>query len=123
MSGVINEYSYRIQWSEEDGQYIGTVLEFPSLSWLADTREEARDGIKKTVQDAIRILREEGREVPKPQPRRKAPKRKAALKGEAVRVFNQKTMRIPTSVHRRLAPTVRKSTLRKSTVHKQRGGR
>lgn len=29
MSGVINEYSYRIQWSEEDGQYIGTVLEFP----------------------------------------------------------------------------------------------
>lgn len=63
MSGVINEYSYRIQWSEEDGQYIGTVLEFPSLSWLADTREEARAGIKKTVQDAIRILREEGREV------------------------------------------------------------
>ena len=35
----------------------------PSLSWLADTREEARAGIKKTVQDAIRILREEGREV------------------------------------------------------------
>jgi len=28
-------YTYRITWSDEDGEYIGLCSEFPSLSWLA----------------------------------------------------------------------------------------
>ena len=29
-------YTYRITWSDEDGEYLGLCAEFPSLSWLAD---------------------------------------------------------------------------------------
>lgn len=28
-------YTYRIGWSEEDQEYVGLCVEFPSLSWLA----------------------------------------------------------------------------------------
>ena len=33
-------YAYRVVWSEEDGEYVGTVAELPSLSWLAGNPQE-----------------------------------------------------------------------------------
>jgi len=36
---------------EEDGEYIGLCDLYPSLSWLADTEEEALNGIKKMVEE------------------------------------------------------------------------
>lgn len=44
-----DNYTYRVMWSEEDGEYVGVCLAFPSLSWLAGSREEALDGIKQVV--------------------------------------------------------------------------
>ena len=32
-------YSYRVQWSEEDREFVGLCTEFPSLSWLAESQE------------------------------------------------------------------------------------
>ena len=29
-------YTYRVSWSREDGEYVATIVEFPSLSWLHD---------------------------------------------------------------------------------------
>ena len=37
-------YTYRVRWSTEDGSYVGTVAELPSLSWLADDRRAAFEG-------------------------------------------------------------------------------
>ena len=34
-----DKYTYRVTWSEEDQEYVGLCLEFPSLSWLAETQE------------------------------------------------------------------------------------
>ena len=36
-----DKYTYRVTWSEEDGEYVGLCAEFPSLSWLADTQTAA----------------------------------------------------------------------------------
>ena len=36
-----DKYTYRVTWSEEDQEYVGLCLEFPSLSWLAESQEEA----------------------------------------------------------------------------------
>ena len=44
-----SKYTYRVTWSEEDGEYIGLCAEFPSLSWLARTPEAALRGIRKLV--------------------------------------------------------------------------
>ncbi|MGV7292077.1 antitoxin HicB, partial [Mycobacterium kansasii] len=27
-------YTYRVEWSPEDGEWVGLCAEFPSLSWL-----------------------------------------------------------------------------------------
>ena len=59
-------YTYRVEWSEEDQEFVGTVAEFPSLSCLADSSLEALSGIQQVVLQAIDILEEEGKPVPEP---------------------------------------------------------
>ena len=49
-------YTYRITWSADDGEYVGLCAEFPSLSWLAPTPDEAFYGIRKLVSEIISDL-------------------------------------------------------------------
>lgn len=42
-----------LTWLVEDGEHVGLCHEFPSLSWLAPTREEALRGIRQAVADAL----------------------------------------------------------------------
>ena len=46
-----DHYTYRVTWSVEDGEHVGLCAEFPSLSWLAATPEEALAGVRKMVAD------------------------------------------------------------------------
>jgi hypothetical protein len=39
-------YTFKVMWSEEDQEYAGLCDQFPSLSWLAKTEEEALYGIR-----------------------------------------------------------------------------
>jgi hypothetical protein len=48
-----DHYTYRVTWSQEDSEYLGLCLEFPSLSWLAGTPEKAWSGIRKAVADVV----------------------------------------------------------------------
>ena len=48
-----DKYTYRVTWSEEDQEYVGLCLEFPSLSWLAKNQEEALRGIREIVSTVI----------------------------------------------------------------------
>lgn len=48
-----SRYTYRVTWSEPDSEFVGTVAEFPSLSWLADTQYEALDGIIAVVREVV----------------------------------------------------------------------
>ncbi len=54
------DYTYRVAWSAEDGEYVGTVEEFPSLSHLAPTEGEALAGIKQLVADVVDDIRAHG---------------------------------------------------------------
>lgn len=84
-----DHYTYRVTWSEEDEEYIGLCTEFPSLSWLATTLEEALQGIREVVADAIADMLANGEEIPDP---------------IATRKFSGKfVVRIPPEQHRRLA--------------------
>lgn len=53
MSKEADKYTYRVVWSEEDGEHIGLVAEFPSLSWLAKSATEALKGIIRLVADTL----------------------------------------------------------------------
>lgn len=60
------KYNYRAQWSPRDGEYVGLVDEFPSLSWLAPTPQEAVDGIAKVVASAVDDIQDAGELPPVP---------------------------------------------------------
>lgn len=83
-----DHYTYRVTWSEEDEEYVGQCAEFPSLSWLAATPEQALQGIREVIADAIDDIQTSGEAIPEP---------------IATRKFSGKFMvRIPPEQHRRL---------------------
>ena len=49
----MNNHNYNVIYSDNDQQFVGLCLEFPSLSWLDDTEEKALEGIKKVVDGII----------------------------------------------------------------------
>ena len=63
---MTNRYTYRITWSPEDREHLGLCAEFPSLSWLASTPEQALAGIQEIVREVLADMRREGEQVPKP---------------------------------------------------------
>ena len=84
-----DRYTYRVTWSEEDNEYVGLCVEFPSLSWLEPLPEEALRGIRQVVAQAIADLETSGEIVPEP---------------IAIKKFSGKFMvRIPPELHRHLA--------------------
>ena len=84
----MDKYTYRVMWSEEDGEYVGLCAEFPSLSWLADTQEAALVGIRDTVKQVIQDMKSTGEPIPQPL---------------AARHYSGKfTVRVPPEVHRKL---------------------
>ena len=62
----VTHYTYRVTWSPEDGESVGTCLEFPSLSWLASTQDEALHGIGDLVRDVVDDMRSDAEAVPEP---------------------------------------------------------
>ena len=84
-----DHYTYRVTWTEEDGEYVGLCVEFPSLSWLASEPEVALQGIRQVVADVVADLQVNGEPIPEPL---------------AVRKYSGRFMvRIPPDLHRRLA--------------------
>lgn len=66
MAAVNDRYTYRVTWSEDDNEYIGLCIEFPSLSWLASTPEAALKGIRKVVAKVVSDLETHNEPVPEP---------------------------------------------------------
>ena len=59
-----DRYTYRVRWSAEDGEYLGLSAEFPLLSWLSETQEDALAGIKRAVADAVAEMKANGEVIP-----------------------------------------------------------
>jgi len=59
-----SHYTYRVTWSPEDNEHVGLCVEFPSLSWLAETPEQALTGIRQVVADVVADLQTNGEIIP-----------------------------------------------------------
>lgn len=64
----IEQYNYRLVWSQPDAEWIGLCDAFPGLSWLEKDEEAALDGIRRMVRRALDILDEDGIAPPAPTP-------------------------------------------------------
>ena len=62
----MDKYTYRVTWSEEDGEYVGLCAEFPSLSWLDKSSDKAFRGIRQVVAEAVADMHNNGEKVPEP---------------------------------------------------------
>ena len=61
-----SKYTYRVLWSEEDQEFVGLCAEFPSLSWLESSQEEALRGIVALVKNTLADLESSGEKIPMP---------------------------------------------------------
>ena len=84
-----NHYTYRVTWSQEDGEHVGLCAEFPSLSWLAPTLETALAGIRRLVGEAVADMQVTGEPIPDPLSERQ--------------YSGRFMVRVPSLVHRALA--------------------
>lgn len=62
----VSHYTYRVAWSVEDDEFVATVAEFPSLSWLAPSQVEALQGLETVLTDVVLDMQEQGEDVPEP---------------------------------------------------------
>lgn len=84
-----DHFTYRVTWSVDDDEYVGLCVEFPGLSWLAETPEKALKGIRKLVDDVARDMFNNGEIVPE---------------AIASKQYSGKfLLRIPPDIHRDLA--------------------
>ena len=67
----VSHYTYRVAWSAEDGEFVATCLEFPSLSWLAGSQLDALQGLEALLRDVIDDMIASGEAVPAPLSERK----------------------------------------------------
>ena len=89
MADLMDRYTYRILWSEEDQEHVGLCAEFPGLSWLEATPETALSGIRQLIKETVADLLEQQEPIPEP---------------IAAKQYSGKFMvRIPPDAHRKLA--------------------
>ncbi len=88
-SNLIDKYTYRVEWSEEDHAHIAKCLEFPSLSAHGATMQSALKEIQSVVQATIEWMEEDGEDIPVPYGLKQ-------YKGNL-------TLRVPSDMHRQLA--------------------
>lgn len=84
-----DHYTYRVSWSPDDLEYVATVVEFQSLSWLAPDPAAALLGLRALVAEIVDDLLASGEPVPEPLAERQ-------YSGEF-------RLRIPPALHRALA--------------------
>lgn len=85
---MLDHYTYRVSWSAEDQEYVGTCAEFPGLSHLAATKVEALQGVGELIAFAVQDMLHNHEAVPAP---------------IAERVFSGNFQtRIPAELHRSL---------------------
>lgn len=99
-------YTYRVTWSDEDQEFVGTCAEFPALSWLDAEPERALGGIRRLVRECVGDMERSGEAVPEPL---------------SIRRFSGRFMvRVPPELHRSLATQAAESgiSLNRLVTHK-----
>jgi predicted HicB family RNase H-like nuclease len=87
-NGLVDKYTYRVEWSEDDRVHIARCLEFPSLAAHGETAGKALAEIEKVVDESIRWMNEEHELVPEP----------FGLK----KYRGNLTVRVPSELHKKL---------------------
>ncbi|MCK4542158.1 MAG: hypothetical protein KAU17_07995 [Spirochaetales bacterium] len=61
---IVEKYTYRVEWSEEDGTHVARCAEFPSLAAHGEKAVEVLGELEKVVLETIKWMKEEGEDIP-----------------------------------------------------------
>ncbi|GMO55364.1 MAG: type II toxin-antitoxin system HicB family antitoxin [Treponemataceae bacterium] len=87
-NSMIEKYTYRVEWSEDDGVHIARCLEFPSLMAHGNTAGKALLEIEEVVTESIKWMKEENEPIPEP---------------FGLKIFKGNlTLRVPSEIHKKL---------------------
>ena len=98
----MNKYSFNVAWSDEDESYIALCPEFPGLSGIGDTVEEAIAELQIALDGAIETYQAEGWSLPEP-------RQQHDYSGKLL-------VRMPKSLHRRLAQQAEEEAISLNTL-------
>ncbi|GHV82920.1 antitoxin HicB [Spirochaetia bacterium] len=87
-NNLIDKYTYRVEWSEEDNVHIARCLEFPSLMAHGETSLKALSEIENVVKESIEWMKSENEPIPEP--------------FGLTRFKGNLTLRVPSEIHRNL---------------------
>ncbi len=59
-------YKFDVAWSPSDQEFVATVAEFPSVSWMAEDQVKALLGLRELLEEIIVDLSANGEEIPQP---------------------------------------------------------
>ena len=99
----MDKYSINIKWSDEDECYVATIPEFPLLSALANTQEEAIAEAKIVLSMALESLQDDGIQPPEPRV------------VEDIAYSGQVRFRMPTYLHRKMAEEAKENNVSLNT--------
>ena len=92
---MLDKYSYRVTWSDDDGEFVGLCAEFPSLSWLSKSQDSAFKGIRKLIAETLVEMKQNKEPIPE---------------AIATKHFSGKfVVRVPSELHRELALAAREA--------------
>lgn len=63
---IAAHYKYDVVWSPEDKEFVATVAEFPSLSWMDEDQVGALVGLRDLLGEVVEDMRRNGEEIPQP---------------------------------------------------------
>lgn len=86
---IISYYSCKFTWDPRDGLYVVTSFEFPWLSAVGETREEALGNFEEVLEEYTGEYKADGADLPEPL--------------EITQFSGQLRLQIPRSLHKRLA--------------------
>ncbi|MDO5030287.1 MAG: type II toxin-antitoxin system HicB family antitoxin [Corynebacterium sp.] len=66
MTYTAEKFTYQVFWSEPDQEFVATVLEFPSLSWVADSSSEAEHKLRDLVTEVLADMEASNEKIPEP---------------------------------------------------------
>lgn len=64
----IDDYAILVGRDRDTQEFVAIVREFPSLSWVAESRVDAAAGLRDVLNGVLQDMYEHGEGVPTPQP-------------------------------------------------------
>lgn len=63
---LLDQYTFRVSWSAEDGVYLANTAELPTVFAHGDTKEDALAELRVALENVLEDMKENNEQIPQP---------------------------------------------------------